>query len=344
MSDSWHTSQDVLRSLEEFQRRYARFHPDLQSTKQTHNAIITEIRDYIKSQECELKIKRLEFVGSAYGGVQIDDGEIEFDVLIILDGSGLHAESTVLDGYFLLEQSTALEAQSYNRPRYDPYGKISAQKMSDAFRGDLQRCLNKLPHLENRIKLIQHGTVATQMYVYKEGHPCYGKPWYKVDMVPCIEIGANRFVAKPLNDDSVVPNVPDVSSIWRQSFSVEEKELFSSLDGGDNGTRKVILRILKAMRKKDATLQGLTSYHLKTALILENRSSPSSWNPGNLVPKMMAVMKRLEDSLANGYLPNAFCQGINLLKSISPATRNNIQMRLKGLRNSQVRFEAIIKG
>ena len=88
------------------------------------------------------------------------------------------------------------------------------------------------------------------------------------DLVPSFRMGDNLYVAKPYPEHGG-SNLPcDRRLLWRQSFSLEEKEMLVDMDKDDQGCRHELLRIVKAIFRIDSSTFGkLTTYHLKTVFL-----------------------------------------------------------------------------
>jgi len=124
----------------------------------------------------------------------------------------------------------------------------------------------ELRNIKDRIKLRRHGPAVQMDVMEMSSGIILTKKLYSVDMVPTIQTeGADGedeyYVAKPIKGRRARARASLNS--WRQSFSLEEKALLSTLDK-DNGCRKQVLRILKVMRNRES---WLTSYHFKAALL-----------------------------------------------------------------------------
>ena len=150
-------------------------------------------------------------------------------------------------------------------------------KSIDRFYGVVQKIVNDHGEMSQVVELVRSGpSVQLDMYgmglMNKEKQK--KKFMYSVDVVLAYEIEhADQkivYVAKPPKTGS-----PQTSNAWRKSFSLTEKALFDGMDR-DGGCRKMVLRILKAMLKNQAELEGLTSYNFKTALLHEVNVSYSS--------------------------------------------------------------------
>jgi len=196
--------------------------------------------------------------------------------------------------------------------------------------------LKQLQQISDRITLRRHGP-AVQMDVHTNRKK--SKLFYSVDMVPTIQIGKDDYyVAKPKKKRSG----PQIE--WRQSFSLEEKKRFLTLDK-DNGCRKQVLRILKVMRLHKPDLARLSSFHYKTVLlrVTEKLTDKKQWKDEHIGKRLMDVIGQLEAELSEGVMPNYFLPDFNLLSEMSEGTIDNMRRRMRNLRKSQKRMRELMQ-
>lgn len=107
----------------------------------------------------------------------------------------------------------------------------------------------------------QHGP-AVQVDIFKKEPYEY---LLSVDLVPCFQIGSdNYYAAKSYSGRRFVSSS---GLLWRQSFSLKEKQLLEYMDR-DHGCRHELLRIVKTIVNRERSSLGkLESYHLKTAFM-----------------------------------------------------------------------------
>ena len=227
---------------------------------------------------------------------------------------------------------------------------MSTRILADVFMGTLQQCLaesqdaarrnigdekdkwklEQLRHINDRVKLRRHGSAAVQMDVKASSLI------YSVDMVPTIQIDNKFYVAKPIKRGQIA---------WRRSFSLDEKELLRTLDE-DNGCRKQVLRVLKAIRYRDSGgMGGLTSFHLKTVLfrMTDELSDEEEWESDHLGERLMDVIGQLEQELSEGDMPNYFLPEVNLLDGKKHATIVSVYGRMKNLRNKKQKIMKLLQ-
>jgi len=323
LAQDWHSSTECYEAVKSFHDRRAR-QPNMTEARRIHEMYTNEIAVALRSNgTCH----RLEYTGSSYEGVKVhktpDDADLEFDVMVILrGGQDLTAEQIYgKPGFVTLRRRVQMQAMSMAA---DSSGRILASNTTSEFCSELQKIINKSANMKEKVKLRLHGP-ALQMDVYQDN--TQRQKIYSVDMVPTYEVGGCLFVAKPLKGEST-----DLTA-WRRSFSLQEKEKFEAMDR-DNGCRKQVLRVLKAIRNKEVVLNQMTSYHLKTALFREVQST-NDWSYNRLGLRVLGVLKRLEDALTSKYMEHFFLPEINLLATMTPSSIVNMGDRIRRLRSSK---------
>ena len=121
----------------------------------------------------------------------------------------------------------------------------------------------------------------------------------------------------------------------RYSFSEAEKKLFNKGGhGGQSSCRKLVLRIVKALRK-EVNLGPLNSYHLKTVLLYECEANPdpSQWNHKKLSERFIGLLLRLENCLLQTNCPHFFIKHLNLFdKKVSHKSCHDLAKKVKEIR------------
>ena len=196
--------------------------------------------------------------------------------------------------------------------------------------------LEQLRHIDDRITLRRHGP-AVQLDVMD---PTATNKIYSVDMVPTIEISGKYYIAKPIKKRK-----PNGQLAWRQSFSLMEKERLATIDV-NNGCRKQVLRVLKAIRNRDHGGVGqLSSYHFKTALFrkTDELRDPAQWRSECLGERLMDVISQLEKELGKAVMPHYFLPAVNLLDGMKEQAILNVRNRLKHLKNSEQKMTRLLQ-
>ena len=182
--------------------------------------------------------------------------------------------------------------------------------------------------------------------------PNKSEKFYSVDMVPMIEIPRGKdeseyYVAKPIKRSPGRRKAKRYSGpqdSWRESFALEEKKCLETADDG-NGCRKQVFRVLKVLRYRDISLNPLSSYHLKTALLrtMDRRRSSEEWKIECLGQRLMDVMGQLKQEMDNGYMHPYYSPDVDLLQGFKDAAILNIHNRLKRLMQSENKMMKLLR-
>jgi len=200
----------------------------------------------------------------------------------------------------------------------------------------------ELRNIKDRIKLRRHGPAVQMDVMEMSSGIILTKKLYSVDMVPTIQTeGADGedeyYVAKPIKGRRARASL----NSWRQSFSLEEKALLSTLDQY-NGCHKQVLRILKVMRNRES---WLTSYHFKTALLYmaDELEDPEDGRDEHIGQRLMDVLSEMEMGLGEGKMPSYFQPGINLLDGVKKTHIIHVRTRMERLIHKEARMMKLLR-
>lgn len=320
----------------------------MKEAKRTH----TEITGIIQEELSKMDIcKRLEFTGSSYEGVKVNknmtDKDLEFDIMVIMvGGDRLHAEHnprTCAPGFVeLLEGAEASEgAMRIGMTSLVTPGIQSPEDTLKRFSKALEECLKIIRgHQEMKrynLYIKDHGP-ARQIDVWEASSNI---KLYSVDMVPAYEVDKELYVAKPFINEN--EDQPTMTSTWRQSFSLEEKEKMKAIDS-DKGCRKRVLRVLKFLRNVSTELHPLVSYHLKTAFfkVIRDKRDGENWKLERLGERVVDVLTKLQEEVGERYMSHYWIPEVNLISSWSSDTMTNVSNRLRILCTSETKLANIM--
>ena len=339
----WHSDPDVKITLQKYHDNKAKQPNEaIKHTKAAFETLMTNFRNYLQDKNVA---ERFEYVGSCYEDVRVNL-PVEYDVVIVLkNGPFLQKVSKSTTGTLAPSGFTYLQAASNDLAKFDKAyfvkntNTVSSQLVKNKFQGFVDNWLtkininNELPSDISSVRRKAHGA-AVQIDAYGSGSAIA----FSVDLVPSFELDhlpqieqRESYVAKQYTN----MNVDDkelAQNSWRRSYSVQDKHLFSNIDRGSK-IRKNILRILKAMvsskDKPRSDLARITSYHIKTAVLIEHDKYPDSWSGEDLVPRFFGVLAILRDAMKEGVLNDYFSQQrgmqVNLIRDIPEITRNQIR-------------------
>jgi len=103
--------------------------------------------------------------------------------------------------------------------------------------------------------------------------------------------------------------------------------------------------MVKALCKRELTLEKLTSFHLKMTLfhVVEQQMLEGEWNVGMITERVFDFLGFLEQFLEHGFLSHYFIREMNILQVNKNDTINNIRCRIKTLRSSEKKFKKAIE-
>jgi len=336
---SWCLSDDVKTLLAEFNATCAK-----QPVKQI-KAARPQHEIYMKTLEKDLKAselcKKLEYTGSMYEKLKITEDTLEFDVMFLIDGEDIELLNVEdRPGYSYLHVKDGRDLSRYAK-FIDSSNELVPDKMVVFFKNKVLEIISNMKESDN-LKVGMNGA-AVRLQVFKENKDL----WFEVDLVPAFEIkleGSGKkvlYVAKPFKEYS---NGAEAKKSWRRSFSTEEKLKLEAIDK-NNGCRREVLRMVKALCKREPTLEKLTSFHLKTTLfhVVEQQMLEGEWNVGTITERVFDFLGFLEQFLEHGILSHYHIREMNILQDIKNDTINNIRCRIKTLRSSEKKFKKAIE-
>ena len=137
-----------------------------------------------------------------------------------------------------------------------------------------------------------------------------------IDLVPVFTCGEEMLVPKTHRGK-------EYQKVWRLSYPAVERELLKY----QNCAKKVI-RYLKWVRDNFKDWDWVSSYYLKTVVMLEIENDGGHWSDKQLGEKLEEMLKDLQEYFKNGYLPSLHDDRLNLLNHIDPITLFNAERRL----------------
>ena len=115
----------------------------------------------------------------------------------------------------------------------------------------------------------------------------------------------------------------EYQKVWRLSFPSVEREQLK-----DQSCAKKVIRQLKWIRDNFKDWDWVSSYYLKTAVMLEIEKDGGHWPDKQFGEKLEEMLKDLQECFKNGYLPSLHDNRLNLLHHIKPITLFNAGRRL----------------
>ena len=306
------------------------------SRRLVNEHIEDQVMKYCKEKSI-LPILRLEYTGSVYEKLKTEAAD-EVDVMVVLrtTRSEVEPEVSQVPGY------ARLKARSDSKFRTRDYasgeGYLNPERLRDGwFYSLVIQAKNNFSAPDVKLVVRAHGP-AVQLDIVKKAT---NQKLLSADLVPCFQIGHDSYyVAKPYTGHRQVSNR---DLLWRQSFSLEEKEILQSMDI-DSGCRHELLRIVKTIVNRERTSLGsLESYHLKTAFMHYMKKEVQGWTGGSALEKhFLGFLRALQSYLENRYLPHYWLPDVNLLEDINPVVTKNMADRVKRILNSDAEMNKVL--
>ncbi|XP_033108685.1 mitochondrial dynamics protein MID51-like [Anneissia japonica] len=296
-------------------------------------------QSYIKTS-CDHDFGNIFHQGSSYEGLKVIK-EDEFDLLVPLKmvtvGVWEAVEATGVNGcnapgYYFIKKAEKHIATSLDRCIVNGYlNPISTfRHMQSLVEGATSRMNRELTGI--KITSSVSGPALTLNVVYG------GNERLSVDIVPCIELGGNEYVAKrhpkaEKQNSRHAPGQNIFDQLWRRSYTKKEQIIVREMDW-EHECRRTCLKILKTIQKKRGSSQlgMLSSYHLKTCMLhLNDDTSIGSWHQDNLHHRFKDLLWKLIKFLEDRNLPNFYNPSENLFEKYSEESLRNILRWLRGI-------------
>ncbi|XP_022608687.1 cyclic GMP-AMP synthase [Seriola dumerili] len=308
------------------------------------NEIIGKIIEHVKKNIDWFKEVEQLNTGSYYENLKISNPD-EFDVMLAIPVDRVTIARFGNDGAYY---SVGLKRGNSPLRRFQDTNTLSATKMLDEFREEVKKCVKAFPGWEVTRKKkgcpavtmtteVQSVTISLDVVLclkVKSSWPDFTKDGFKIEswlgtkirqahrrkpyyLVPKYEGNGNVE-----NDDGVL-----AKDVWRISFSHVEKDILKNHGSvktccekeGEHCCRKDCLKLLKhllsLLKEKNTSFDKFCSYHAKTTFFHAccTRTKDSDWMASDLSQCFQQLLKDFVGHLEEGFLPNFFIPGQNLL-------------------------------
>ena len=149
-------------------------------------------------------------------------------------------------------------------------------------------------------------------------------------------------VSRPYSNDID----PTADALWRWSYFNKERRILARMANADRGARRRAFLCMKALIAEEHTLQGLTSYHVKTALMHcfdETVDSTPRWQRNTIDSCFITLLQELSMFLNDGVLPNFFLRSQNLLETMTPRLLATLKSRVGFLAQNHGEVRRILR-
>ena len=317
--------------------------PDLVRVRRVHVHVMNQLRSRLLQERI---CKRIDYCGSAHHDVQIG-ANVEFDVLLVIDGDGLNVvTSPYPDNFYLRAYKRFLWGIDERlKPFLDEKEEhlIIPEKVGNFYFSAISQIVKDLS-LQHDIRLSLNGSMI-QMICEENG-----RDLYRANLIPCFEESESwlnerkrQFISKPIKGRY---HFAKQEFVWRQCFAAEENEFFAKLDKiGPTDCRKKLLRIFHVLRQTHPVLRQLSSYHFKAAIyILTSKDETVKyWNDICLIHRFMDILSLIEACLCKGHMMHPILgDDVNLLQNVSPDASQRLRLTLRRMLNCELVFRSVL--
>ena len=326
--------------LEEFYREIC----ELQSSHVTRaREVAEEFMDFLYPRLAKmagsyaLRLRGFEVIGSAIEELQVLKTD-EVDVLVLFDGKGCKFES-VEPGYKVcplrrFRPTKAVKRDPHRFGRSSDRTYLSCMRIAGGLHELIEKCLRSHPDAHLHPFMVSDG--ASQLTITTEKH--------RINIIPATYLAQEQcyMVTRPYTYD----DNPKSDMLWRICHASREKCLLQRVCSADRGVRRKAVLILKALIQIEHTLQGLLSYHIKTALmhsIDADIDHTPRWQRGSLEDNIWDLLRWITHCFAIRRLPNFFLYDCNLLTNIPERTVDRLRDRLIFLMSNPGELQRILR-
>ena len=227
------------------------------------------VKDYVEDQvmrycrqKSKLPILKVEYSGSVYQRLETEPGD-EISVMVVqkttkswLWGQDVSIEFTSVPEYVRLKTRWNAKFCKYAGP--ERYLECLGSEWLYSLVGQAVKYFRvSSPYCVVHLAVYSYGA-SVELDVMKNGTD---EILLTADLIPCFKVeSGDYFVPKPYTGRRFVSS-PEL--LWRQSFSLQEKEMLEKVESSDGGNRHELFRIVKAFVSREPWPLGiLDSYHL----------------------------------------------------------------------------------
>lgn len=187
----------------------------------------------------------------------------------------------------------------------------------------VERALKLHPQTQLEPFLVEDGKAQITVVLKKK---------FRINLIPAtrVENEDMYLITRPYSYDQN----PISDKAWRMSFIGREKNIMEKMDQADRGMRRKAFKVLKALVKVEPTLQGLTSYHVKTTLLHTFDSTVDRtprWQRSSLETCFLNLLQEMHYHISMGNMPHFFVRSYNLLGNIPRRTLATVRTRVEYL-------------
>ncbi|ELT88454.1 hypothetical protein CAPTEDRAFT_190767 [Capitella teleta] len=302
---------------------------DMQRMTAIYERVKREIAEHLQSK---FPIQTKDFIdtGSSSEGLKVIKPD-EFDVLVPLDVSGSHwqLEQYMNDPCFVKIVGRGNHSVEANLVRD---GCLSASQVRSVFQSAVQKLVNVHVGGNYRLKPGSSQGPAITLEVCEAGG--YGRSLFSLDLVPLVQLGNTRLMAKSHPDAFGNPRSP-MGVFWRRSFNRQESHNAKNIT---LSVRKILM-IVKAIRVRHHEQLGmLDSYAYKVAFLHWYYENQYTIDGMSTRQKLTSYLSFLAEKLQSGVLvpyPVQSNGSFNLLKKYPAGSLYGLKNFVRRLADSE---------
>lgn len=326
--------KELVKNLRRYHREKVRLPAgDTQWAKQLVYAHTQKLLEYCR-RETGL-VRNMEYAGSMYERLETRRGS-EFHVMLVIKTGQddvvvedvvpkLYSKLKLLTGQADTKLERFTDKHDYLRPeRIQNWLDKLAQEWNETSKrfsdGTRMRTQRNGTAVEITIRDTNRGgSVTAQMIPCVKVEDDSGNPHY---YIPCAFQECTKFE---------LGNNAERSILWRQTFSLKERDIMCSFDRSATRTcRLECLKILKFLISSDKKLRVFHFYLLKTAFF-HYRTTELEWRTDQLAERFLGMLSYVQECVKRKDLPHYFLPSVNLLKGLSGTSLRVIENRLQQL-------------
>ncbi len=283
----------------------------------------------------------LKIIGRKFGGSTFDSTQVvlphEVDVFILFDRLKCRVED--LDpGYQVMPLKRYRPEKDRDGPDQFRFGRsedglyLSSMFVAKVFYDVVTRALKMHSHAKVEEFVVGDGSPQIIVRLKK----------YVFNIIPATKVDDSYLVTRPYTYDEN----PSSDMFWRLSFVDRERKLLDFMDLADRGVRRKAFLTLKTLVKVEHTLQGLSSYHIKTVLLHTFDSAVDNtprWQRDTFEMAFVGLMRELLARLRARRLPHFYLSSWNLFENVGPRRLSALEGRVAFLLESRAELMRVLR-
>jgi hypothetical protein len=269
----------------------------------------------------------LQVLGRVYAGSTFNDTQVlqpsDLDVFLTFEHHKTKMQS-VQAGYMTMplkryraKKGTPPDKLRFGRSDNELY--ISSLKVAEQMWQLIDRALKIHPSAKIQPFVTEDGKAQIQVKLNE----------LTVNLIPACYFDKEDLylITRPYTNDID----PMADGLWRISYYNNERRILARMGSADRGARRRAFLCLKALVQQEHTLQGLTSYHIKSVLMHgfdDAVDSTPRWQRNTIDNCFLEMLQDLSMFLDAGVLPSFFVRSHNLLENMTPRLLATLRTRV----------------